>query len=317
VVLGLWLIWSTELPALEYLNRVKLWEVTGLVDGVQQPIPITLAGVIAAGALGFLFTVAYRNLPGLLEIVVLQNLELPKGSRYAITTISQYLVAAIGIIVVLNRLGMNWSQLGWIAAALSVGLGFGLQEVVANFVCGILIFVERPVRVGDIVTVADVTGTITRIQIRATTITDWDRKEFIVPNKEFITGRVLNWTLSNSVSRITINVGIAYGADPEQACRLLLEAAREHPLVMADPAPQAHFDGFGESSLDLALRCFLPSVDNRQDTMHALRTAIIRKFQAAGIEIPFPQRDLHIRSAEPIVGAAREAAQARADESRI
>jgi potassium efflux system protein len=315
VVIGLWWIWSAELPALEYLNRITLWKVTTLVNGVEQTVPVTLAGVIAAAALGFLFAVGYQNLPGMLEIMVLQNFNLARGSRYAITTIAQYAVAACGIIVVLSRLGMNWSQLGWIAAALSVGLGFGLQEVVANFVCGILIFVEQPVRVGDIVTVADVTGTVTRIQIRATTITDWDRKEFIVPNKEFITGRILNWTLSNTMSRITIDVGIAYGSDTDLACRLLLEAGREHPQVLDDPAPMAHFEGFGESSLDLKLRCYLATADNRLDIMHGLRTVIARKFKAAGLEIPFPQRDLHIRSAGPLIRTGSTSGDSRLDAS--
>ena len=115
-----------------------------------------------------------------------------------------------------QTLGVDWSQFGWIAAALSVGLGFGLQEVVANFVCGIILLFERPVRVGDIVTVDGIDGVVSRIQIRATTITNWDRKEFVVPNKQFVTGTVLNWTLSNPMNRIVIVVGVAYGSDTEQ-----------------------------------------------------------------------------------------------------
>lgn len=155
IAVGLWFVWESELPALNYLHNFKLWSVTGGVEGATQLVPVTLADVLGALLVGLLTVVAARNLPGLLEIVVLQNLSLQPGSRYAITAISQYVVVAIGTIVTLGALGLRWNQLGWIAAALSVGLGFGLQEVVANFVCGILLFLERPVRVGDVVTVGD------------------------------------------------------------------------------------------------------------------------------------------------------------------
>ncbi|MGA1235392.1 MAG: mechanosensitive ion channel domain-containing protein [Limisphaerales bacterium] len=296
LAVGLWLIWSAEFPALNYLNHYTLWTVNAVADGVTQLKPITLANVVSSLLVVIATIAACRNLPGLLEIAILQNLPLNSGSRYAISAMSQYVLAAVGTVIAFNRLGMNWSQLSWIAAALSVGLGFGLQEVVANFVCGLLLFLERPIRVGDIVTVSDITGLVSRIQIRATTITDWDHKEFIVPNKEFITGRVLNWTLSNSVNRVVIEVGVAYGSDVEKARDLLLEAARENPKVISEPPPMAYFEGFGDSTLNMTLRCFLENFEQRLSTRHALLSAINQKFNEAGIEIAFPQRDLHIRS---------------------
>jgi potassium efflux system protein len=299
LVVGLWLIWSAEFPALNYLNHYTLWTVNTMVEGVSQLKDITLANLVSSLLVVVVTIAACRNLPGLLEIAILQNLPLNPGSRYAISAMSQYVLAALGTFIAFNRLGMNWSQLSWIAAALSVGLGFGLQEVVANFVCGLLLFLERPIRVGDIVTVSDITGVVSRIQIRATTITDWDHKEFIVPNKEFITGRVLNWTLSNSVNRVVIEVGVAYGSDVEKARDLLLEAARENPQVITEPPPMAYFEGFGDSTLNMTLRCFLGSFDQRLATRHSLLSAINRKFNEAGIEIAFPQRDLHIRSLPP------------------
>lgn len=297
-VIGLWFIWSDVVPALGYLDKFEFWQSSRMVDGTPQLVPVTLGDLLAALAVFIAAIVGYRNLPSLLDVAVLQNTKLLPGSRYAIKTLSQYTLFVIGVFIVMSRLGVNWSQLGWMAAALSVGLGFGLQEVVANFVCGILLFVERPVRVGDVVTVSDVTGTVVRIQIRATTIMDWDRREYVVPNKEFIAGRILNWTLSNSVNRLVIKTGVAYGSDTEKACELMVEAARENPNVMDDPPPFAVFEDFADSSLALTLRCYLPDVNNRLSAQHDIRTAIDRKFKEAGIEIPFPQRDLHLRSVD-------------------
>lgn len=303
---GLWLIWESELPALNYLHNFRLWSVSAGVEGARVQVPVTLADLLGAVVVGLLTAVAARNLPGLLEITLLQNLSLQPGSRYAITAISQYVVAFIGIALTLGALGLRWSQLGWIAAALSVGLGFGLQEVVANFVCGILLFLERPVRVGDIVTVGDVTGVVSRIQIRATTITNWERQEFIVPNKELITGRILNWTLSNPVNRVTIEVGVAYGSDVDRTREVLLRVASEHPLLLNDPAPMAHFVGFGDSTLNFTVRGYLPDLDNRLNVIHELNRAIYLGLAAAGVEIAFPQRDIHIRSIEPVLRLARK-----------
>jgi potassium efflux system protein len=165
-------------------------------------------------------------------------------------------------------------------------------------VAGVIILFERPIRVGDVVTVADVSGVVSRIRIRATTITNWDRKEFIVPNKEFITGRLLNWTLSDTTNRVVLHVGVAYGTDPDVARQLLLEAAREQPLVLEEPAPAATFEQFGDSTLNFSLNVFLPDLGGRVDVTHNLHTAVYNKFREAGIEIAFPQRDIHIRSAD-------------------
>ena len=178
----------------------------------------------------------------------------------------------------------------------------GLQEIFANFVSGLIILFERPVRIGDVVTIDGVSGSVSRIQIRATTITDWDRKEYIVPNREFVTGRLLNWTLSDRTNRIVINVGVAYGSDTLLARSLLLQVARKHPAILDDPAPIATFEGFGDSTLDLILRCYLPSLDDRLRTVTELHEAIDREFKAAGIEIAFPQRDLHVRALPPPSG---------------
>ena len=164
---------------------------------------------------------------------------------------SKYSIAAIGALAALSIIGARWSQVQWLAAALSVGIGFGLQEIVANFISGIIILFERPIRVGDVVTVGDTSGTVTRIQIRATTIRNWDRQELLVPNKEFITGRLLNWSLSDETTRIKVPVGVAYGSDVQRAMALMDEAAREHKKVLEEPPPSVVFDCFGDRFSDL------------------------------------------------------------------
>jgi potassium efflux system protein len=175
-----------------------------------------------------------------------------------------------------------------------------LQEIFANFVSGIVLLFERPIRVGDIVTVGDATGTVTRIQIRATTLLDWDRKELVVPNKEFVTGRLLNWTLTNRVVRLVIPVGVAYGSDARAARELMLEAARETEQVLDDPKPLVLFNAFGDNALALELRVYLPSMEQWINTRTALHDAIYHKFQQAGIEISFPQRDVHLDTTAPL-----------------
>jgi potassium efflux system protein len=182
-------------------------------------------------------------------------------------------------------------------AALGVGIGFGLQEIVAHFTSGLIILFERPIRVGDAVTVGDVSGMVSKIRIRATSITGWDRKELIVPNKEFITGRLVNWTLSDTVIRVEIPVGIAYGSDTEKATELLLQVARSHPKVLKEPAPVVLFLAFGSSSLDFELRAYT-NFESVLSLRHDLHMAVDKAFREAGIEIAFPQQDLHIRSLE-------------------
>jgi potassium-dependent mechanosensitive channel len=244
--------------------------------------------------------VAAKNLPGLLELVFLQRLSLEPSSRYTITTLAQYTIVAIGIVLIFKTMGGNWSQIQWLVAAMGVGLGFGLQEIFGNFVSGLIILFERPVRVGDIVTVGDTTGTVSKIRIRATTITNWDKQELLVPNKEFITSQLLNWTLSDQTNRIVVTVGVAYGSDVKRALQLMAEAAQENEHVLEDPKPILTFEGFGDNALTLILRCYLSSLEFRIFTISALHESINRKFEEAGIAIAFPQRDIHLDTSRPL-----------------
>ena len=299
-LLSLWFVWSEVLPAFSGLKEFALWHYTGTVDGVESPVPVTLADAIVALLIGVITLVAARSFPALLEIVLLKRSSVTSGGRYAATTLSRYVIAAVGTLLVLSTIGAKWSQVQWLAAALSVGIGFGLQEIVANFISGIIILFERPIRVGDVVTVGDTDGTVTRIQIRATTIRTWDRQELLVPNKEFITGRLLNWSLSDQVTRIRIPVGVAYGSDVSLARSLMLLSAEENHMILSDPAPATIFTAFGDNTLNLELRCFVGSQDHRMVVMTQIHEAIDRKFKEAGIVIAFPQRDVHLDTSQPL-----------------
>jgi potassium efflux system protein len=298
--LGLYLIWSAVFPALGILQEVTLWHSIAVIDGVERPRPITLADLtLALVYLGAAAMLAKR-LPALLNMILAQRSRFTSGSRYTITTLTTYAIVATGTLLALNTIGAQWSQLQWLVAALGVGIGFGLQEIVANFISGLIILFERPIRVGDVVTVGDTDGVVTRIRIRATTIRNWDRKELLVPNKEFITGRLLNWSLSDQVTRVMVTVGVAYGTDVEQAHALMREAAEEHERVLKDPKPTLSFEGFGDNALTLILRAFIDDLDYRLATITDLHKAIYKKFEQAGIGIPFPQRDLHLDAREPL-----------------
>jgi potassium-dependent mechanosensitive channel len=244
--------------------------------------------------------VAARNLPSLLEIAVFQRLAPDHGVRYALVAVTRYVIVVIGIAFAGAAIGIGWGKLQWLIAAMSFGLGFGLQEIFANFVSGLIVLLERPIRIGDTVTVGDVTGVVSRIRMRSTTIVDADRKELILPNKDLISGRLVNWTLTDSVIRLVVRLGIAYGSDTEQAQRLLLEVAGKTPEVLRTPLPKAVFMGFGEKSLDFELRVFVGSVDAMLPVRHQLNMAIDRSFHAAGLEIAFAQADTFQRHAEEL-----------------
>jgi potassium efflux system protein len=311
--LGLYLIWSAVFPALGILQDVTLWQSTAALDGVHRARPITLADLgLALVYLGVAAVLA-RRLPALLNMILAQRGRFSSGGRYTIATLTTYAIVAGGTLLALNAVGAQWSQLQWLVAALGVGIGFGLQEIVANFISGLIILFERPIRVGDVVTVGDTDGVVSRIRIRATTIRNWDRKELLVPNKEFITGRLLNWSLSDQVIRIMVTVGVAYGTDVEQAHALMREAALEHPRVLKDPAPALSFEGFGDNALTLILRAFIDDIDHRIATITDLHKAIYRKLQQAGIGIAFPQRDVHLDAREPLRVSLEAAPPGRPD----
>lgn len=296
-------VWSDVLPALGFLQAVELWHITITEEGgVSTVQAITLASLLLAAVVVVVTAIACRNIPGVIDVGILQRAGIDPGSRYAIRNLLQYAMFTVGLGIVLLTLGMRWSQIHWLVAALGVGLGFGLQEIFANFISGLILLFERPVRVGDVVTIGDMTGRVSQIRIRATTIRDFDNKEIIVPNKTFITERFVNWTLSDQVTRIVLPIGVAYGTDLEKATRILLQLAAAHPKVMKEPAPWVVFDRFGDSALLLELHVYAEELNHRVDVRHEMNAAILAAFAAEGIEIPYPQHDVHLRQVNAAPG---------------
>lgn len=306
VLLGSGLLWSLSdvAPAFALLDTFELWHTSETVDGSLQMRPVTLGGLIMALVALIFGVIAARNVPGLLELLLLQRFTEDASLRYAVVTVVRYAITFLVLVAVFGLLGVRWGHLQWLAAAFSVGLGFGLQEIFGNFVAGLILLFERPFRVGDVVTIGNYTGTVRRIRTRATTIVDFDNKDIVIPNKAFITERFVNWTLSDTTTRIILKVGVGYGSDPVQVRDTLLEIARAHPSVLEDPAPSALFLELGSSTLNFELRCFVREIRDRVRTSHDLHTAIIRRFRECAIEIAFPQLDVNLRGGSaPAVAA--------------
>ena len=296
LVISLYWVWADLITVVSYLDNITLYEYVSGSGDAATSTPISLRDLLAALVIGGIAFMLAGNLPGLLEVLVLSRIKLAQGSAYAITTLLSYVILGVGIVATLGTLGVSWDKLQWLVAALSVGLGFGLQEIFANFVSGLIILFERPVRIGDTVTIGNVSGTVSRIQIRATTITDFDRKEMIVPNKAFITGQLTNWSLTDTVTRVTVKVGVAYGSDLELTRTLLLQIASDNSRVLKDPAPLVFFLNFGASTLDHELRVHVRELADRNAAIDEINREIDRRFRDSGIEIAFTQMDVHIRS---------------------
>lgn len=299
MILALFWVWSPVLPALAWLDGVTLWSRTIMVGDTEIMSNVSLQDLLLAAFLSGLFLVATRNLPGLVEIILARTTDVDAAGRYTASMLLRYGIMVAAVVTVFSLLGLRWGELQWMVAALSVGLGFGLQEVVANFVSGIIILFERPARVGDTITIGEYSGTVARIRTRATTIIDWDNREVVVPNKMFITDRLINWTLSDTVTRVVVRVGVSYGADAELVMRTLKEIALQHPSVMREPGPSVVFLNFGESTLNFELRVYVDQLRDRADTSSDLHREIVRVFRERGIEIAVPRMDLNVRALPP------------------
>jgi len=291
-----WAIWSDLITVFAYLDSVVLWHYNGTEAGAAVMKSVTMGSLLFAVIAFVIAWALIRNLPGLLEVLVLSRLNMRQGASYAITTILNYVIIGAGAMTVFGSLGVSWDKLQWLAAALSVGLGFGLQEIFGNFVSGLIILFERPVRIGDTVTIGTFSGSVSKIRIRATTITDFDRKEVIIPNKAFVTERLINWSLSDTITRVVIRLGVAYGSDLDKVKAILLQAAMEHPKVMHDPEPSVFFTTFGPSTLDHELRLYVRELRDRSYTVDELNRTIDRLCRENGINIAFNQLEVHLRN---------------------
>jgi small-conductance mechanosensitive channel len=254
---------------------------------VVTALAVAIATVVLTGLTGFI-----------LDREIVPRLQVRPGAGYAIVTFTRWTIVIVGTVLTLAALGIDMAKLTLLASAVGVGIGFGLQNVVNNFVSGLILIVERPVGVGDLIEVGPLLGEVKRIGIRSSIVRTGQGAEVIVPNGELVSKNVVNWTRSDRQRRYDIDVGVAYGSEPEQVMRLLVEAASDVPEIMADPAPLAMFKGFGDSSLDFRLLAWVQTVDVGLQAQNALRVAILRRLDAAGIAIPFPTRNLHIHSAD-------------------
>jgi len=290
-----WLIyiWAPMFRALEAMQRITLWTVSDSSAGEAILTSITLASLALALFIGFITYFAARYVPQLLTLVLRSRRSIAPGSRYAFAKLLGYLIVSVGILAFLSTLGLRWDRLQWLVAALGVGIGFGLQDIIANFISGLLILFEKPIRVGDLITVGESSGQVIRIEIRATTIRDFDGKELLVPNKEFVTGRLLNWTLSNTDIRMSLEVGIAYGSDVRKAVAILEEILTNHEMILDKPEPDVLFREFGDNSLILIARYFFNNLEQRGYLLSDLHLKINDAFTEAGITIAFPQLDVH------------------------
>ena len=293
-LIGLWT--QTHTALFSFFDGITLWSSTATINGIEQQIPITIKSVLY-GLIIFAFSMMIAtNLPGLLELTILQRLELTSGTGYAITTVTRYLVLFVGSLIGFNTLGVEWSKLQWLIAALSVGLGFGLQEIFANFISGLIILFEKPVRIGDTVTIRELTGTVSKIKIRATTIIDWDRKEIIVPNKAFITEQLINWSLSDPITRVTIQVAVARDSDPAKVEAALYQAVEECQHTLKTPEPEVWFSGFGKHTQDYEIRAYATDMASRWPLRHELHKKITKKLKDNHLELAYPQMEIHLNA---------------------
>ena len=302
-------LWSEIHSAFGFLENIQLWDVSTSVQGVESIQPITLGSVLIAILVFIITTQLVRNMPALLELALLQHLNLTPGTGYAITTLTKYLLIGFSMI------GIEWSKLQWLVAALGVGLGFGLQEIFANFISGLIILFEKPIRIGDTVTIRDLTGSITRINTRATTITDWDRKEIIVPNKAFITEQFINWSLSDSVTRVVLTIPAPAKVSSEQVTTILTQAAERCSYVLDTPQPEAFLVDLQQGIQLFELRVHAAEMGHRMPLRHELHQLILRGFEQHGIEMPFPPFQMRMETLGKKLPASNGTPAARAYKS--
>jgi len=270
-------------------------------------LPITPTFLVESVVFLFVLSIITGAIRRLLLHRVLTRTSLDQGQQYAFAHIMGYVVYLFGLLVGLQLVGLDLSNLVLLGSAIGIGLGFGLQNIANNFVSGIILLTERPIRVGDRVEVGGTNGDVIRIGSRSTWVRTNDNVVIIIPNSEFINNRVTNWTANDRQVRFNVPLGVSYGSDPERVREVLLEVAGRHPDVLKDPEPEILFVGFGDSSLDFHLRVWTTTrVQTPLPLASELYFSIFRAFKENGIEIPFPQRDLHLKTVSSSIRVARD-----------
>jgi small-conductance mechanosensitive channel len=283
---------SDVIEFVKYFMDFKLFEIN---KTAVTPSSILMFLVFIA-----LFAVTSRVLQRVLKTQVFSRMSIDMGMQYTLTRITHYLIMIIGAVVAFQFIGIDLTGLAIILGFLSVGIGFGLQNITSNFVAGLILLLERPIKVGDRIMVGNQEGDVVEINMRSTTIRTVNNVAVIVPNSEFVSAKLENWSYGDETVRMDVNVGVSYESDLETVVRSLREVAAEHPEVLKNPAPDVLHIGFGDSAWNMRLRVWLGDSQRHLEVQSEINCAIVRKFQQNRVEIPFPQRDLHVRSPLPL-----------------
>jgi small-conductance mechanosensitive channel len=269
------------------------WTTWGPTLGPLRLTTLNVGGAILAIYVGFFLS---RLVRGLMLVRIFPRTALDTGVQYTIATTVHYVILILAGLVALNILGFQLTNLALVFGALGVGIGFGLQNIVNNFLSGLILLFERPIKVGDLLVIDGQWGTVKEIRVRSTIFETFDRSVLIIPNSELVSNKVTNWThYGAGINRLSLKVGVAYGSDVRQVTQLLTEVCQANPRVVAVPPPQISFEAYGDSSLNFIIWVHLRIPSDRTPATHELNSAIFEAFNAHGIEIPFPQRDLHIK----------------------
>jgi small-conductance mechanosensitive channel len=283
---------SEIVETIQYVMHFKLFEI--------NKTAITLSSLIMFFAVIGVFALLSKLLRRIASSQIFSRLIVDEGTQYTLNRISHYVIMIIGALVAFQFIGIDLTGLAVILGFLSVGIGFGLQNITSNFVAGLILLFERPIKVGDRVTVGDQEGDVIEIKMRSTTIRTLNNIAVIVPNSNFISSTVVNWSYGDSRVRLEIEVGVSYGSDLDKVLRVLKEVGDEHPDVLKNPLPEVLHAGFGDSAWNMKLRAWIAEPRRHPQITSELHCAIVRKFRENGIEIPFPQRDFNVRSPLPV-----------------
>jgi small-conductance mechanosensitive channel len=283
---------SDVLDFVEYFMNFKLFEI--------NKTAVTPSSIVMFVVFITIFAITSRVLQGLLKTHVFSHMRIDAGMQYTLTRITHYVIMIIGAVVGFQFIGIDLTGLAIILGFLSVGIGFGLQNITSNFVAGLILLFERPIKVGDRVMVGNQEGDVVEINMRSTTIRTLNNVSVIVPNSEFVSSKLENWSYGDETVRVDVNVGVSYDSDLETVIHSLKEVAAEHPEVLKNPPPDVLHMGFGDSAWNMRLRVWLKDPEQHLEVQSEINCAIVRKFEQNHVKIPFPQRDLHVRSPLPL-----------------